>query len=315
MRTPNFFIIGAPKCGTTSLAAWLSEHPEIFMSEVKEPHFFNTDHIEHFRPTAREYDALFADADERHTAVGEASVFYLTSNVAVPAILEREPSAKFIVCVRNPVRMALSLHKQRVFSGSEDITDFAEAWRAQADRTRGLRPPPLNEPSRSLYGNMCSLGRQLEQLLQIVDRGQVHIVFLDDLRRQPATTYRDVLRFLGVAEDHAPAFEQRNPAQERRYPWLRRAAVKAGLIKRKLGFRRGLGILESLNRWNARDSRWAATPAMMAELKAYFREDIEQLAAITGRDLSAWLDDRSDAPTPAGARGGGVLVDQDSPDR
>ena len=86
VRKPNFFIIGAPKCGTTSLATWLSGHPNVFMSAVKEPHFFNTDD-RRFISTLEAYENLFRAASSDHCAVGEASVWYLSSTEAVRNIL------------------------------------------------------------------------------------------------------------------------------------------------------------------------------------------------------------------------------------
>ncbi len=98
---PNFFILGAPKCGTTSIAAWLGQHPAIFIPAMKEPNFFNTDINQppiYGVETLDEYEALFAPATTAHHAIGEASVFYLTSAVAVANILRYQPAARFIVC-------------------------------------------------------------------------------------------------------------------------------------------------------------------------------------------------------------------------
>ena len=101
MRKPDFFIVGAPKCGTTALYEYLRPHPNVFMSTVKEPHFFAKDlgsypHIK----TDEEYAALFAGANEQHLRVGEASVYYLRSAVAIPNIREFNPDARLIAMFR-----------------------------------------------------------------------------------------------------------------------------------------------------------------------------------------------------------------------
>ena len=115
MRKPNFFIIGAPKCGTTSVYSWLKDHPYIFMPDFKEPHHFYSPYGE---PIKREkYENLFMDADMEHFAVGEASVWYLFSGKAIDRILEYEASAKFIVLIRNPIEMAPSLHNHQKNTG------------------------------------------------------------------------------------------------------------------------------------------------------------------------------------------------------
>ena len=84
MKKPNFFIIGAPKCGTTSLASWVSEHPSVYMSPLKEPDYF---HANEKIGSLKEYEQLFEGAGPEHITVGEASVRYLYSQVAVPNIL------------------------------------------------------------------------------------------------------------------------------------------------------------------------------------------------------------------------------------
>src|SRR5919106_4688265 len=109
-RFPDFFIVGAPKCGTTSLASYLDAHPQIFMSPVKEPKYFFFDAPE-LRVIDRleSYQRLFARA-EPDQLCGEASTAYLFSKAAVPAILEANPAAKIIAMVRNPLEMVVSYH-------------------------------------------------------------------------------------------------------------------------------------------------------------------------------------------------------------
>ena len=127
MKKPNFFIIGAPKCGTTSMASWLSEHPSIYMSPVKEPHHYSGDFNYGDYRDLNKYLSLFKEANESHIAVGEASAWYLNSKKAIFNIEAENPNAKYIVLLRNPVEMAPSLHQQLIFSGKEDIKNFEEA--------------------------------------------------------------------------------------------------------------------------------------------------------------------------------------------
>ena len=84
-RRPDFFILGAPKCGTTALSEYLRRHPRVFVSRPKEPHYFCADFDYYYAPgqrTEEHYLRLFAEADEGHLAVGEASVWYLYSEDA-----------------------------------------------------------------------------------------------------------------------------------------------------------------------------------------------------------------------------------------
>ena len=288
---PNFFILGAPKCGTTSLAAWLANHPEVFIPGVretalKEPHFFNTDHRNPRRPSRAGYEALFRNADGA-AAVGEASVWYLASHAAVPAILEYNPEARFIACLRNPVPMAYSLHNQQLFTGVEPIRSFRRAWEAQDARARSLLLPRHAEPQHLQYGAMCSLGSQLARLFEQAPRERVHLVFLDDLARDPVGTFRGVTEFLGVTPQ-PPVGETENHAVARRSLLLSRIGQRVEGLKRALGIERSLGLFEWVERWNRKPQKWAEDPEMTAELRAYFAPEVELLEKLTERDLSHW---------------------------
>lgn len=292
MRKPNFFIIGAPKCGTTSLASWLADHPNIFMSPVKEPNFFNTDMTDtrNPAPSLAEYEALFARADRSHEAVGEASTWYLLSKAAVGNILAYAPEARFIVMLRDPVEMAPSLHEQYVRSGREPVGDFAEAWAAQEDRLAGRKVPENGwTPHRLDYGNICSLGRQVERVLAQVPHDRVHMIWMDELRADPLGVYKEVCAFLGVAYDGRTDFEARNKARRHRIPAVSAIVRLLARLKRLLGINARLGIAPIVERLNAKERpRSALDERLAAELRACFRDDISQLAALTGRDLTTW---------------------------
>lgn len=180
VRKPNFFILGAPKCGTTSLAAWLAKHPSVFLSPIEEPHFFNTDDRQGLTTLAA-YEELFRDARDYHSAVGEASVWYLSSSEAVRNILQYQPDARFIVMLRNPVEMVPALHTEMLLSGHKSVRDFRAAWDLQEERRQGRKLPIFGWARRRLlYGEICALGAQLERLLSVAPAGRVLPVVLVD---------------------------------------------------------------------------------------------------------------------------------------
>jgi len=295
VKRPNFFIIGAPKCGTTSLAKWLGDHPGIYMSPIKEPNYFNTDDKTCFVRSLRQYEALFHSARESHIAVGEASAWYLFSREAVPNILRYNPESRFIVMVRNPIEMANSLHQQELYSGNEAVKDFALAWDLQFKRARGLEIPRFCiEPKRLLYGPACKLGEQIARLYSMVPKERVLVIALDDIKENARREYLKVLEFLGVPDDGRTEFPVYNPAKTRRSPLLGKAIVlfgrTAGRIKRTVGIQGGLGILNTLNKLNTvRSPRPPLGKEMWFKLAAYFESDIELLSELLGRDLSSWL--------------------------
>lgn len=306
MTLPNFFILGAPKCGTTSLAAWLRAHPEVYLSPLKEPHYFNTDQTYRKCRSEAEYLRQFAAVEPRHRAVGEASVWYLHSRLAVPNILEAIPQARFIVCLRSPVAMAHSLHGHLLHGGREHEPDFAAAWSAAEERRQGLGLGKLaGEPSHLVYPDACALGTQLERLYTLVPRSRVLTVLLDDLGRDPGAEYRRVLAFLGLRDDGRTDFSAQNRARRRRSGLLS-SALKTYLTLREVlhipPLRTGL-----VRRLDRATTVTAANPPLSADLwlevAAQLRPQVERLEVLLERDLSHWL-----APPMCAHRAGRTLA-------
>ncbi len=289
-RGPDFFILGAPKCGTTSLAAWLAGHPRIFVSPVKEPHFFNTDDRRGVA-TLGAYEALFRGVTPRHRAVGEASVWYLSSSDAARNILRYRPDARFIVMLRNPMEMAPALHAEMRLSGHESVGDFSQAWRLQEARRQGRCLPAFNWARRRLlYGEVCRLGAQLERLLGMVPASRVLAVVLDDVIEDPRREYLRVLRFLGVDDDGRAEFAAHNTAKVPRWPGLARAMFISVQIRRRLGITRGLNLWRRAFEINRVQTPRAPLPPETAALLAgYFAEDVALLGRLLGRDFRHWL--------------------------
>ena len=216
MRVPDFFIAGAPKCGTTALFSYLQTHPGIFLPEerlgisrltAKEPHYFCTDFPNYRRcRDLDDYLRLFAPAPAG-TLIGEASVWYLYSEVAIPQIIERNPCAKFIVLLRNPVNMAHSLHNLLYQILDEDIEDFRQRLgHAGSARPGSEHPPHCREPKHLLYKNVCSFSHQLERLFEHVPREQCLVIISDEFGAAPEQGYRRALEFLGLPADQRDPF-------------------------------------------------------------------------------------------------------------
>ncbi len=290
MKRPNFFIIGAPKCGTTSLARWLTAHPRIYFSPIKEPNFFNSEGPNHLT-TLTDYEALFANANETHLAVGEASTHYLFSQTAVPRILDYMPEARFIVCIRNPIEMAPSLHAERVWQRKETVGDFERAWRLQAARQEGRHIPltAKEHPHVLQYGAYCRLGAQIERLYTLVPRERVCVVVLDDMARHPREVYQRVLAFLGVPDDGRTSFPVHNQRKQVRSVAMNMLIHTLGKMKRQLGFIPDIGLGRLLVHVNRAPAPKHLSPALRAELCDYFRDDILLLQRLLDRDLTHWL--------------------------
>jgi hypothetical protein len=295
-KLPNFFIIGAPKCGTTSLATWLAGHPSIYLSPIKEPFYFSKD-IGNYWPYGWDaYVRLFNGAGPRHKAVGEASTNYLFSRVAVPSIEEVVPAARYIVMVRNPVDMAYSLHEQQLRSFNENVQDFGRAWRLSPERREGLQVPPgCKDPILLDYPAWCRLGEQLERLFSIVTHERVLVLVLDDVKENPRREYLRVLEFLDVPDDGRQEFPVFNPARAWRSPRIGRAirALARFVAKSKhiQGWlpRRSFGFVRHLEAWNTQYRPRPPLPEdLRMELEAYFADDVRKLEELLGRKFPSW---------------------------
>jgi hypothetical protein len=289
---PGLFIIGAPKCGTTSMCAYLAQHPQICFSVPKEPKFFHSDFAEAHRGVLDEgaYLRCFKPDLCRHRMLAEGTVWYLYSKAAVPNILEFNPDARFVVMIRNPVDLAYALHSQLVYGGDEDVEDFDTAWRLQDARRRGESLPPGARDFKSLlYGDVAKLGEQVERLFSTVDRQRVLIVNYDDFSTDPQSEFERVLAFAGLPAHHCTAFDRRNENRVLRKSILTEAMFRMKRLKNVLGLKKSFGLWRLLQPLVARKEPRAALPQpLRAELQEYFRADVEKLEILLDLDLSGW---------------------------
>lgn len=288
---PNFFILGAPKCGTTSLAAWLREHPQVFMSDPKEPWFFNTDVLFRSTKTLSAYEAIFESAQPPHVAIGEASTCYLYSREAVTNILAYSPNARFIIMLRKPQEMAVSLHAQECIN-AEDVRDFETAWRLQPERAMGRKLPKSCEaPDTYQYGERCRVGTQLSRVIDLVPNDRLLIIFLEDIRHDPAGEFDKILRFLRVSTFRPPEFRPENSRWRVRSMAFKRILNALGKIKHRLGLRWSTGLQTKLFDFNTtpESAPQPVSPQMQSELAAYFRDEIATVQRLTGRVPVEWL--------------------------
>lgn len=306
IRIPDFFIIGAPKTGTTALYTYLSEHPQVFMPRLKEPFFFCSD-LPAYREKATsitdltKYVKLFAEAKDRHLVCGEASSLYLLSKVAIPAILELNPDAHIIVMLRNPVDLVHSFHSQMVYSLHESIANFEQAWRLQEGRALGLHiPKDCLEKSLLQYRQVGMLGDQVARLLKHVHRSQIKFLLHDDLVASPGRLYEEVLSFLNLSSDSRLQFTKENTNKVRRIPpltrMLRHPPFPLNILRD--WYLRHVGVdtwmMRLVTRLNSRRvTRTELSPELRRELEAEFHDDVRLLESLLGRDLSHWIPPKS----------------------
>ncbi|MDY6784108.1 MAG: sulfotransferase [Cyanobacteriota bacterium] len=301
MKQPSFFIVGAPKCGTTALCKYLNRHPDIFIPQLKEIKYFDKDFINKRRnQTLEDYLRFFEEGQNK--ICGEGSPTYLRSQVAAQEIRNFNPDAKIIIMLREPVSLLYSLHSQRLWNGSsEDIQDFKLAMEAEADRRQGRRiPEKCTNIEKLFYRSAVNFTTQIERYFSAFGRENVHIIIFDDFKQKTRDTYRETLIFLGVDPNFETDFNKINANRKVRsrflqtlvkYPPAKVLEIGKFLIPLPQTQRRALleAAKSSLRHFNKNKTK---RPPLDAEfeksLKREFAPEVERLSRLIGRDLTYW---------------------------
>ena len=309
-RKPNLFIVGAPKCGTSALAAYLAEHPQIFICEPKEPFYWSADYPSlrkrHGMDSLEKYQQLFAAAKPEHTILGEGSTNYLRSEVAIREIRKFNPDAKFVVMLRNPVEVVHAFHSEVHFSYIENEPDFEKAWRLQESRRGGQNLPAECEAPQFLqYAEVAKYGQQIERFFDLVPGSQRRVIIFDDFKSDNAKAFKETQQFLGVEIFHKDSFERVNAAHGHRNrfiaklvldpPPLLRPFVEAA---RRFARRHRGGLIDKAKSLFRKPIQRAPLSAeFRTELEDHFRADVERLSGLLERDLTHWVGGPADVQT------------------
>ncbi len=307
MKRPNFIIAGAPRCGTTALYTYLGEHPNIFLPKIKELHYFALDFPDVQKiifKSVEEYLTVFADAGDRHLAVGEVSPLYYYSKVALKNIREFDPAIKIILILRNPVDFVQSVHQLNLGLLREDEPDLAKAWELQETRKQGKMIPKIcREQALIQYGEMGLFGKYVEKVFEVFPKEQVLVVLFDDFAANPKAVYETILSFLNVPSDGRQEFLPVNASYEHKSKHLARIIHPPQSIYKLFmriislfgvnSMKKVSLIYNKIEMFNARRiPRSSIDPILRRKLQSYFREDIQKLANLINRDLSIWLADQ-----------------------
>lgn len=293
---PNLFIVGAPKCGTTSLYHYLRQHPEIFMSNFKEPHYFGKDltRLNNLYYTEeKKYLKLFTMV-KKEKIIGEASLHYLYSYSAPGEIKNFNSKSKIIILLRHPTEMIYSLHSQLLFSGNEVEQDFIMALELEDIRLKGKNIPSKIDLIEKLFYRTYveKLPDQIQRYQKIFSKENVKIMLLSDLQNNVNNTYQNILKFLNVDPSFTPEFTIENPHKSFRFKIIRDIVKYSSPI---LGNMRGkftsksLGIMKFIQGMNNQFSEKKTLETNIKEkLDQEFKPTIIKLEEIINRDLSHW---------------------------
>ena len=311
------FIVGAPRCGTTTLASNLKQNPQVCFSSVKEPHYFSRrllgdlDHAALRSLIDEDYLARFFDHCEGNELLSaEGSVTYLYTPDRMAPILRLWPDARFIIAVRDPLQMLPSLHARLLVTGDETIRSFPQAWARIAERRQGRSIPRTTMDPRWLrYDEAGAFGTHIQRFFDVVGRERCHVVLFDDLVGRPQETYRQLCEFLGIEPWTGTRFNAQRGNMSFRIGWLQRLlkrppkamhTVLAGhqfrQREKKLGVRESSAVAlllkfrKRLLRWNkVKASRDPLDAALRAQIIERMRDEVILLSRVIDRDLSHWL--------------------------
>ncbi|HYI43284.1 MAG TPA: sulfotransferase [Sphingomicrobium sp.] len=310
------FVVGAPRCGTTTIARLLESHPQLSFSQVKEPHFFaqhdlrgrSDEEVKAF--VEREYLDRFFDPSSRARIGAEGSVSYLYVPEQLEPVIKLWPDSRFIIAVRDPLSMLPSLHGRLFYLGDETIRSFPEAWAAIPDRAAGRRiPRSCVDPRFLRYDEGGRLGTYVERMFAAVGRERCLVVVFDDLVSDSAAQSRRIIEFLGLDPIELVPLRAERPTRIVRYPWLQRLLKRPPMrlrtylaghhYRRRLvkdaddssdAVEKVMSIRKKLLRWNRVEGKHPPVPlAVQQDIRDRLRGEIDHLGELIDRDLSHWL--------------------------
>lgn len=283
---PNFIVIGAPKAGTTAVEQYLHQHPDIYMSPLKNPAFFiwqDRERLFYGRNVVNHlasYHALF-QYHKKEKAIGEVSPGYLPDHSAPARMKKLLPDIRLIALLRNPVERAFSQFWFNRQIGAERITEFREALLTEQEIMRG-KAPGESQPK---YIRGGFYHRHLMRWFEFYDPSQFKLIVYDDFSLNPSAVMSEIFRFLGVDESFVPDVSRKhNVTQVPKIGWLDK--LGRGLSAGQSSMLRKAG--EKLRRKNM--SGLPEIPdSIRLLLEQEYADDIGKLGALLGRDLSHWI--------------------------
>lgn len=270
---PTFLVIGTGKGGTSSLFKHLQQHPGVWVHERKELHYFDRPADE--REPLEWYRAQFAEAPPG-LARGDLTPSYLARPWAAADIASVVPDARLIAILRNPVDRAYSYFQMQEAKWCSGAT-FEDVVRAEL----AGEPPPVTHARYLEEGRYAT---HLRRYLEHFDAEQLLVLLTEDLERDPAATYKQVLVHIGVDPTVEPSTLGGRFNETRPLRWPR---VRLAMLRRDI-YNRAPRTARLIDRFNELPGYGPMSDSLRAELTELFADDNADLAELLQRDLSAW---------------------------
>jgi hypothetical protein len=299
-QLPNFIVLGTAKAGTSSLYAYLKQHPDVYLSPTTELNFFAHEgrDLDFHGPGDLKYiwdDSLVTTYDDyckqfegvhREIAIGEISTHNLYAEQAPTLIKRYVPNVKMIAILRQPADRAFSAFAHMIRDGREEIKDFRAALARELTCIHDNWEPLWH------YRSMGFYGAQLSRYYEIFDRDQIRVYLYEDFAACPLEIVQDIFGFIGVDSNFVPDMSEKYnistmPRSRQLHEMMTgKSAIRSALrrlLPAALRSRTGRFILEH------NVQRLQLAPSMRRELTDGYRADIGLLEKLLNRDLSRWL--------------------------
>jgi hypothetical protein len=309
-KKPNFFVVGAAKSGTTSLYSYLDQHPDIYLSPIKEPNFFSTDidpkrfsnsykrnnELDYksyflkkplqqlrlsFVRDERYYTQLFEEANGQK-AIGECSTSYLFSKEAAANIYNFNSNSKILIIIRHPVERAISHYLMALRSGYTDLSFRQALEKDMNEKNRGWGIS-------NVFVETGMYSDQIYRYYKVFPESQVKILLFDNFKNNLKGTLNEVFAFLDL--DPLSVYETSipNPAFTPKYVKLHKFFIHSGMKKLSQRFLTENGKQQLKKIFFQKGSGSKINQEDKAFLLSIYKPDIEATSQITGIDLSSWL--------------------------
>ena len=288
MKIVNFFIVGAPKAGTTSLYHYLNEYSEIEMSSIKEPNFFSDKALQDQKlyyqkkriKTFEEYHALF----EKDGTVlrGEASVSYLFYDDVPKSIFKYNSSAKIIIMLRNPIDRAFSHYMMDYKLGLIKDSFDKIIYNLSQDDKENL-----------FFQQYIEVGKYAEQIKrykEVFPKDNIYIVDYDDFKNETSTVVHNITKFLGVVQNPNYDFSKKHNIYRTPRNVIIRNIYSFAIIRQFLS-----RLLSDKYRHLFKnllfhsDKKAKISEKTRDYLKQLFAHDIRLLSKLLNKDFTKWI--------------------------
>ena len=290
---PHFLIVGAPKCGTTSLHFYISQHPDVNTSP-KEIHYFGSDlQYKTKKPTLEEYQNYFS----KKGLNGDASVWYLYSESIFKELKDLGIKPKIIILIRNPTEVAYALHSQNIVDANEDVLSFECALKLEEQRKKGFKLPKDVDPPRTvLYKDTVYYYPRIKKFQDEFGVENVFVGLQEKLKNTPLLFLKELELFLNLSHFNNYDFTKQNENKTVKFNKINHFIKKAGSTQ--IAIFRFLIPFKSLRKkivdtiyFKNLDiaKRKKLDPTTKSLLEQEFNPGIKKLDNIIKPDISHWI--------------------------